>query len=152
MTRGFFQEKIENGQNEIPDPSLEQQNESIDWCQMTETNDWNQSDQQQQSVQDCQQASQQASQGWVSDRGGYRGRGGRRGTSNSYNSRGRGNYQQNGRGGQGKKITILIRRQIKLPFTTTFHKTFSFSILNKSFLIPKTRYMALVFFSRHVLS
>ncbi|KYM93401.1 Caprin like protein [Cyphomyrmex costatus] len=97
------EEKIENGQNEIPDPSLEQQNESIDWCQMTETNDWNQSDQQQQSVQDCQQASQQTSQQtWVPDqRGGYRGRGGRRGTANSYNSRGRGNYQQNGRAGQG---------------------------------------------------
>jgi len=106
VTRGFFQEKIENGQNEIPDPSLEQQNESIDWCQMTETNDWNQSDQQQQSVQDCQQASQQTSQQtWVPDqRGGYRGRGGRRGTANSYNSRGRGNYQQNGRTGQGKRI------------------------------------------------
>jgi len=90
---------------------LEQQNESIDWCQMTETNDWNQSDQQQQSVQDCQQTSQQTSQQtWVSDqsRGGYRGRGGRRGTSNSYNSRGRGNYQQNGRGGQGKKLIFLI--------------------------------------------
>ncbi|KYN15307.1 Caprin like protein [Trachymyrmex cornetzi] len=104
---GYFEliyiEKIENGQNEIPDPSLEQQNESIDWCQMTETNDWNQSDQQQQSVQDCQQASQQTSQQtWVPDqRGGYRGRGGRRGTANSYNSRGRGNYQQNGRAGQG---------------------------------------------------
>ncbi|XP_018343576.1 PREDICTED: caprin homolog [Trachymyrmex septentrionalis] len=97
------EEKIENGQNEIPDPTLEQQNESIDWCQMTETNDWNQSDQQQQSVQDCQQASQQTSQQtWVPDqRGGYRGRGGRRGTANSYNSRGRGNYQQNGRAGQG---------------------------------------------------
>ncbi|XP_011708095.1 PREDICTED: caprin homolog [Wasmannia auropunctata] len=94
------EEKIENGQNEIPDP--EQQHERIDWCQMSETNDWNQSDQQQ-SVQDCQQASQQTSQqAWVPDqRGGYRGRGGRRGTSNSYNSRGRGNYQQNGRAGQG---------------------------------------------------
>lgn len=102
---GLFQEKIENGQNEISDSSLEQQNESVDWCQMTETNDWNQSDQQQQSVQDCQQASQQTSQqAWMSDqRSGYRGRGGRRGTSNNYNSRGRGNYQQNGRAGQGKK-------------------------------------------------
>ncbi|XP_071641393.1 uncharacterized protein Capr [Temnothorax longispinosus] len=96
------EEKVENGQNEISDSSLEQQNESIDWCQMTETNDWNQPDQQQQSVQDCQQASQQTQQPWVPDqRGGYRGRGGRRGTANSYNSRGRGNYQQNGRTGQG---------------------------------------------------
>ncbi|XP_011869682.1 PREDICTED: caprin homolog isoform X2 [Vollenhovia emeryi] len=97
------EEKVENGQNEISDSSLEQQNESIDWCQMTETNDWNQSDQQQQSIQDCQQASQQTSQqAWVPDqRGGYRGRGGRRGSASNYNSRGRGNYQQNGRAGQG---------------------------------------------------
>lgn len=109
MIHELFQEKIENGQNEISD-SLEQQNESIDWCQMTETNDWNQSDQQQQSVQDCQQTSQQTSQPWVPDqRGGYRGRGGRRGTANSYNSRGRGNYQQNGRGNQGKELLLIQR-------------------------------------------
>ncbi|KAL0126534.1 hypothetical protein PUN28_005125 [Cardiocondyla obscurior] len=102
-TQVSTEEKVENGQNEIPDPVMEQPTESIDWCQMTETNDWNQTDQQQSSVQDCQQTSPQASQqAWVSDqRSGYRGRGGRRGTSNSYNSRGRGNYQQNGRAGQG---------------------------------------------------
>ncbi|XP_014469393.1 PREDICTED: caprin homolog [Dinoponera quadriceps] len=100
------EEKTENGSSEtnaVMETELEQQTESVDWCQMTETNDWNQSDQQQQSAQDSQQISQQqtSQQTWADQRGGYRGRGGRRGTSNGYNGRGRGNYQQNGRGGQG---------------------------------------------------
>lgn len=103
----FLQEKVENGQNEtITDSSLEQQTESVDWCQMTETNDWNQSDQQQQSIQDPQQVSQQqtSQQSWGDQQRGYRGRGNRRGTTNGYNSRSRSNYQQNGRAGQGKRI------------------------------------------------
>lgn len=106
--REFFQEKPENIQNgtATTDSSLEQQNESVDWCQMTETNDWNQSDQQQQSVQDSQQGPQQQTspQTWGDQqRSGYRTRGGRRGTANGYNNRSRTNYQQNGRAGQGKK-------------------------------------------------
>ncbi|EZA51789.1 hypothetical protein DMN91_003600 [Ooceraea biroi] len=105
-TQTQLEEKAENGQNETAttDSSLEQQNESVDWCQMTETNDWNQPDQQQQSVQDSQQAPQQqaSQQGWGDNqRSAYRGRGGRRGTTNGYNGRGRNNYQQNGRGNQG---------------------------------------------------
>lgn len=76
---------------------------------MTETNDWNQSDQQQ-STQDTQQIMQQASQQtWVDQqRGGYRGRANRRSNINSYNGRSRGNYQQNGRGNQGKKRNQTI--------------------------------------------
>ncbi|KAL6444445.1 hypothetical protein ACFW04_001945 [Cataglyphis niger] len=104
-TQTSTEEKIENGQNETTttDSSLEQQTESVDWCQMTETNDWNQSDQQQQSIQDPQQVSPQqtSQQTWGDQQRGYRGRGSRRGTTNGYNSRGRNNYQQNGRGGQG---------------------------------------------------
>lgn len=82
---------------------------------MTETNDWNQSDQQQQSVQDSQGSQQQTSpQTWGDQqRSGYRNRGGRRGgPANGYNSRPRTNYQQNGRAGQGKKIV----RRISLIF------------------------------------
>jgi len=75
---------------------------------MTETNDWSQSDQQQQSIQDSQQVSppQTSQQTWGDQQRGYRGRGNRRGTTNGYNSRGRNNYQQNGRGGQGKTTII----------------------------------------------
>ncbi|OAD57644.1 Caprin like protein [Eufriesea mexicana] len=101
-----FDYQQENTQDETaaPESELEQPNESVDWCQMTETNDWNQTDQSQQSAQDSQQTQQQTSQQTWGDqqRSGYRGRGGRRGNSNGYNGRGRGGgYQQNGRGGQG---------------------------------------------------
>ncbi|XP_012224442.1 caprin homolog [Linepithema humile] len=104
-TQTSTEEKPENIQNGTvtTDSSLEQQNESVDWCQMTETNDWNQSDQQQ-PVQDSQQGPQQQTspQTWGDQqRGGYRTRGGRRGTANGYNGRSRTNYQQNGRAGQG---------------------------------------------------
>ncbi|XP_060817300.1 caprin homolog [Bombus pascuorum] len=100
------EEKVEENQDETttaPESEIEQPTESVDWCQMTETNDWNQTDQSQQSAQDSQQTQQQTSQQTWGDqqRSGYRGRGGRRGNSNGYNGRGRGGYQQNGRGGQG---------------------------------------------------
>ncbi|XP_076176688.1 caprin family member [Ptiloglossa arizonensis] len=100
------EEKTEENQEETvaPEAELEQPNESVDWCQMTESNDWNQADQSQQPAQDSQQPQQQTSQQAWGDqqRSGYRGRSGRRGSSNGYNGRGRGGgYQQNGRGGQG---------------------------------------------------
>ncbi|XP_043252840.1 caprin homolog [Colletes gigas] len=100
------EEKIEENQEETtaPETELEQPNESIDWCQMTESNDWNQADQSQQPIQDTQQPQQQTSQQAWGDqqRGGYKGKGGRRGNSNGYNGKGRGGgYQQNGRVGQG---------------------------------------------------
>ncbi|KAG7198210.1 hypothetical protein KM043_005618 [Ampulex compressa] len=100
------EEKVEENQDEstIPETEVEQQNEAVDWCQMTEANDWNQTDQQQQSVQESQQQPQQqlSQQTWGDQqRGGYRGRGGRRGNSNGYNSKSRGGYSQNGRTGQG---------------------------------------------------
>ncbi|XP_003402634.1 caprin homolog [Bombus affinis] len=100
------EEKIEENQDETttaPESEIEQPTESVDWCQMAESNDWNQADQSQQSAQDSQQTQQQTSQQTWGDqqRSGYRGRGGRRGNSNGYNGRGRGGYQQNGRGGQG---------------------------------------------------
>lgn len=99
------EEKVEENQDETiaPESEIEQPNESVDWCQMTETNDWNQTDQSQQSTQDSQQTQQQTSQqNWGDQqRSGYRGRGGRRGNSNGYNGRSRGGYQQNGRAGQG---------------------------------------------------
>ncbi|XP_015593430.1 caprin homolog [Cephus cinctus] len=92
------QEEGSNGE-----PKLEQQPETVDWCQLSEgaTTEWNQSETQQQPSQVQQQSQQQTSQQpWgEQQRGGYRGRGGRRGNSNGYNSRGRGGYQQNGRGG-----------------------------------------------------
>ncbi|CAK9825785.1 Caprin homolog [Anthophora retusa] len=100
------EEKTEETQEETaaPETELEQPSESVDWCQMTETNDWNQIEQSQQPAQDSQQTQQQTSQQAWGDqqRSAYRGRGGRRGNSNGYNGRGRGGgYQQNGRGGQG---------------------------------------------------
>ncbi|XP_076676221.1 caprin family member isoform X2 [Andrena cerasifolii] len=100
-------EEIQDETVPPPETELEQPSESVDWCQMTETNDWNQTDQSQQPAQDSQQSPQQTSQqGWGDQqRSGYRGgRGGRRTNSNGYNGRGRGGgggYQQNGRGGQG---------------------------------------------------
>lgn len=101
------EEKVEENQNETTpaEVEMEQQNEAVDYCQITDTNDWNQTEQPPQSAQDTQQQTQQQTtqQPWgEQQRGGYRGRGGRRGSSNGYNGRGRGGgYQQNGRGGQG---------------------------------------------------
>ncbi|XP_017879393.1 caprin homolog [Ceratina calcarata] len=101
------EEKAKENQDETaaPETELEQPSESGDWCQMTESsNEWNQTESSQPSVQDSQQTQQQTSQQAWGDqqRGGYRNRGGRRGNSNGYNGRGRGGgYQQNGRGGQG---------------------------------------------------
>ncbi|XP_053974649.1 caprin homolog [Hylaeus anthracinus] len=95
------EEKAEEIQEETapPEPELEQPNETVDWCKMTESNDWNQPEPSQPSTQD----SQPTQQAWGDQqRSGYRGRGGRRSGSNGYNGRGRGGgYQQNGRGGQG---------------------------------------------------
>ncbi|KZC12553.1 Caprin like protein [Dufourea novaeangliae] len=102
-------EKTEENQDETiaPESELEQPNEPVDWCQITDANDWNQVDQSQQPTQDSQQEQQQqqqtSQQAWGDQqRSGYKGRGGKRGNSNGYNGRGRGSgYQQNGRGGQG---------------------------------------------------
>ncbi|XP_015434983.1 PREDICTED: LOW QUALITY PROTEIN: caprin homolog [Dufourea novaeangliae] len=103
------EEKTEENQDETiaPESELEQPNEPVDWCQITDANDWNQVDQSQQPTQDSQQEQQQqqqtSQQAWGDQqRSGYKGRGGKRGNSNGYNGRGRGSgYQQNGRGGQG---------------------------------------------------
>ncbi|KAK2587236.1 hypothetical protein KPH14_002975 [Odynerus spinipes] len=102
------EEKTEENQEESApaEADIEQPSESVDWSQLAETGDWNQSETPQQSIQDSQQPQQQqqqtTQQAWSDQqRGGYRGRGGRRGNSNGYNGRGRGGYQQNGRGGQG---------------------------------------------------
>ena len=74
--------------------------DSNDWGQMSDggAGDWNQLDQSPPSVQDS-QLSQGSQQSWAEQqRGGYRGRGNRRNNANGYNNRGRGSYQQNGRG------------------------------------------------------
>ncbi|CAL7937135.1 unnamed protein product [Xylocopa violacea] len=100
-------EKTEENQDETTpvEAELEQPNETVDWCQMNESsNDWNQTEQSQQSPQDSQQTQPQTTQQAWGDqqRSGYRSRGGRRSNTNGYNGRGRGGgYQQNGRGGQG---------------------------------------------------
>lgn len=105
-------EKAEQVQDEsavvTAEADMEQPNEPVDWSQLSENtpDDWVQSDPPQQSNEQLQQQPQQQSSqpAWgEQQRGGYRGRGGRRGNSNGYNGRGRGGgYQQNGRGsGQG---------------------------------------------------
>ncbi|XP_035726319.1 caprin homolog [Vespa mandarinia] len=104
-----IEEKTEENQEESApvETEADQPSESVDWAQLTEPTDWSQSETAQQPVPDTQQQQQQqqqqtTQQAWSDQqRGGYRGRGGRRGNSNGYNGRGRGGYQQNGRGGQG---------------------------------------------------
>lgn len=90
-------------------------NEPLDWVQMGEQplDEWGKSDGQESSGQMSQQQSQQSQLAWGEQRGGYRGRGGRRGNSNGYNSRGRGGgggYQQNGRGGTGQGNNNFLHR------------------------------------------
>ncbi|XP_012284620.1 caprin homolog [Orussus abietinus] len=100
------QEKGDQGHEEpvSGEAEIERTSESADWCEVTDRTG-NQSDLQQNVQESHQQPQQQPSQqAWgEQQRGGYRGRGGRRGSSNGYNGRGRGgNYQQNGRGGGGQ--------------------------------------------------
>ncbi|XP_008559915.1 caprin homolog isoform X2 [Microplitis demolitor] len=87
-------------ESEVAPAEADSSNEPVNWCQMADApmDEWS-TDNAQQSEHSDHQQSQQA---WGEQRSsGYRGRGGRRGNSNGYNSRGRGggNYQQNGRGG-----------------------------------------------------
>lgn len=98
------EEKTEENQEEsAPAEADEQPNEAaVDWSQITESGDYHQTETPSQSVMDSQQQQQTTQQAWSDQqRGGYRGRGSRRGNSNGNNGRGRGGYQQNGRGGQG---------------------------------------------------
>ncbi|XP_012255816.2 caprin homolog [Athalia rosae] len=98
-------DKVEQVQDEPAggEPDLAPVDNGGEWCQLSEGagGDWNQPD----SSPPSQQQQQPIQQAWGDQqRGGYRGRGGRRGNSNGYSSRGRGGggsggYQQNGRGG-----------------------------------------------------
>ncbi|XP_066586889.1 caprin homolog [Prorops nasuta] len=104
-------EQTQTQDTAIVEASLEHSNEPVDWCQMTETGDWNQSDSVQHSGSDSQHSQQQqhgSQQAWGDQqRSTYRGRGGRKGNPNVYNGRGRGGggsgsggFQQNGRSSQ----------------------------------------------------
>lgn len=97
-----MQDKIEQEQ-ETTGNGEQESNVNVEWSQINEQSldEWGKSDIQEQG-QMSQQPSQQSQQAWGEQRGGYRGRGSRRGNSNGYSSRGRGGgYQQNGRGGSG---------------------------------------------------
>ncbi|XP_043266516.1 caprin homolog [Venturia canescens] len=96
-----MEDKIEQGP-ETTGNGEQESNTNVEWAQMNEQplDEWGKTDIQE-SGQMSQQPSQQSQQAWGEQRGGYRGRGSRRGNSNGYNGRGRGGYQQNGRGGGG---------------------------------------------------
>ncbi|XP_051166469.1 caprin homolog isoform X2 [Leptopilina boulardi] len=99
-----YDQHQQDSQDQAPEKDqseLNQQNEAVDWGQMSEgAGDWCQTDQSQDSSQDQQQSSQQ---NW-GDQQRSRGRGGRRGNTNGYGGRNRGGsggYQQNGRSSTG---------------------------------------------------